>query len=642
MVAGATLALGAFAPAASALTVADIQMLQAAGIINSTQAAALMAQTTGSASASVSFTRDLTIGSTGSDVTALQNWLISQGYSIPAGATGYFGSQTKTAVARWQAAAGISPAAGYFGPISRSRISAMGGSTGGTTTGGTVTTGGTTGGSTGTITTPGVEGTLTVTAGPISNTVMYVGQTKVPVMTIRAQATRSDIDVQRVTVDLGSSTNIYNKVFSTLYLVDNATGAVLASTPLNSTTVLQNGSDYMTTISGFHFVVPANTYKDLSLRADVYSSISTSYANGTSYSFTIPQNGVRGVDGAGVDQFGPSSSFSQSVTVNQSLVDSAQANVSLAPSTPLTTQVPVTNTTDGQYLQLPVMAFNVYAQNDTLHLHQVTVDFTGVRSGNSTATATAAYLYNGSTQIASASINSSTGVATFSNIVNGTAGASIPAGTTQTFTVKADVTGVTAGSLALTASLETDSDTLIYKSDDSTATITGSASGNTQTVLGVGPAFTLLSKSITKGATSIQNNQSTSTLSATFNIQVQAIGADVLVGDQSSATPMVTFGVYKGGTLTALNVASTSSMTIPSAGVTYSSGTHTLTIPQNATVQLPVTFLFEGRTATGGLVSTDNYAVGIESLHWVASGTAGSATFTSGQTAWRTDTQPLP
>jgi peptidoglycan hydrolase-like protein with peptidoglycan-binding domain len=646
IVAGATLALGAFAPAASALTVADIQMLQAAGIINSTQAAALMAQTTGSASASVSFTRDLTIGSTGSDVTALQNWLISQGYSIPAGATGYFGSQTKTAVARWQAAAGISPAAGYFGPISRSHIGMVGGSTGGTTTGGTVTTGGTTGGSTGTITTPGVEGTLTVTAGPISNTVMYVGQTKVPVMTIRAQATRSDIDVQRVTVDLGSSTSIYNKIFSTLYLVDNATGAVLASTPLNSSTVLQNGNSYMTTISGFHFVVPANTYKDLSLRADVYSSIDSAYLTGgasaVTDTFTIPVNGVRGIDGAGVDQFGPSTAISQTVTVNRSLVDAAQANVSLAPSTPLTSQVPVTDTTNGQYLQLPVMAFNVYAQNDTLHLHQVTVNFAG-SSTNGTATATAAYLYNGSTQIASASINSTTGVAVFSNIVNGTAGASIPAGTTQTFTVKADVTGVTSGTLTVTATLDTTgSDTLIYKSDDSTATLTGSAVGNTQTVLGKGPAFTLLSKSITKGATSIQNNQSTSTLSATFNIQVQAIGADVLVGDQASSNPMVVFGVYKGGTLTALNVASTSSMQVPSAGVTYDSGKHTLTIPQNATVQLPVTFLFEGRTVNGGLASTDNYAVGVESLHWVASGTAGSATFTSGQTAWRTDTQPLP
>jgi len=65
------------------------------------------------------FTRDLTKGSSGSDVTALQTALIAGGYSIPAGATGYFGGQTQTAVIAWQKAAGVSPAAGYFGPKSR-------------------------------------------------------------------------------------------------------------------------------------------------------------------------------------------------------------------------------------------------------------------------------------------------------------------------------------------------------------------------------------------------------------------------------------------------------------------------------------------------------------------------------------------
>jgi peptidoglycan hydrolase-like protein with peptidoglycan-binding domain len=41
------------------------------------------------------------------------------GISIPAGATGYFGVQTQAAVSQWQSSKGVSPAAGYFGPISR-------------------------------------------------------------------------------------------------------------------------------------------------------------------------------------------------------------------------------------------------------------------------------------------------------------------------------------------------------------------------------------------------------------------------------------------------------------------------------------------------------------------------------------------
>ena len=79
------------------------------------------------ATAQAAFTRDLTIGSTGADVSELQTWLISKGHSIPAGATGYFGAQTQAALAAWQAANGVTPAAGYFGPITRAKV-AMGGS----------------------------------------------------------------------------------------------------------------------------------------------------------------------------------------------------------------------------------------------------------------------------------------------------------------------------------------------------------------------------------------------------------------------------------------------------------------------------------------------------------------------------------
>jgi hypothetical protein len=42
---------------------------------------------------------------------------------MPAGVSkGYFGALTKSAVMKWQAAVGISPAAGYFGPISRAKL----------------------------------------------------------------------------------------------------------------------------------------------------------------------------------------------------------------------------------------------------------------------------------------------------------------------------------------------------------------------------------------------------------------------------------------------------------------------------------------------------------------------------------------
>ncbi len=69
---------------------------------------------------------DIAFGSRGADVTTLQNFLISRGYTIPAGATGYFGTQTQTALRQFQAAQGISPALGNnYGPQTRARVQSI-------------------------------------------------------------------------------------------------------------------------------------------------------------------------------------------------------------------------------------------------------------------------------------------------------------------------------------------------------------------------------------------------------------------------------------------------------------------------------------------------------------------------------------
>ena len=63
--------------------------------------------------------RDLQYGMLGDDVKSLQNILITQGYSIPAGATGYFGTQTREALSIYQHNNNIAPTLGYFGPKTR-------------------------------------------------------------------------------------------------------------------------------------------------------------------------------------------------------------------------------------------------------------------------------------------------------------------------------------------------------------------------------------------------------------------------------------------------------------------------------------------------------------------------------------------
>jgi ELWxxDGT repeat protein len=66
--------------------------------------------------------RDLKTGMSGDDVKALQNILISLGYNIPAGATGFFGKQTQTALSSYQTSSGINPSSGVFGEKTRSKM----------------------------------------------------------------------------------------------------------------------------------------------------------------------------------------------------------------------------------------------------------------------------------------------------------------------------------------------------------------------------------------------------------------------------------------------------------------------------------------------------------------------------------------
>ncbi len=72
------------------------------------------------------FTSDLSVGSNGPDVVALQEWLISSGYDIPAlssraASYGFFGTQTREAVRKFQESEGL-PTTGYFGRMSRARV----------------------------------------------------------------------------------------------------------------------------------------------------------------------------------------------------------------------------------------------------------------------------------------------------------------------------------------------------------------------------------------------------------------------------------------------------------------------------------------------------------------------------------------
>lgn len=161
----------------------------------------------------------------------------------------------------------------------------------------------------------------------------------------------------------------------------------------------------------------------------------------------------------------------------------------------------------------------------------------------------------------------------------------------------------------------------------------------------VGPVFTLVSKSISvSGTNNSGSTLSTSTITATFGVSVQALGGDVMFATQASSTgPMFGFRVYNsaGSEVAAdANLASTTGFTVPSSGVvTANLASGSFTLQQNNSVTIsPITVTIAGKTDNTG-VPRSAIAVGIDQINWVASGNLQHSTFMSGKTDWRTNTQ---
>ncbi len=228
---------------ADASTIANVQ----ASLTGGTPAA-----TTGTPAASTTFTRDLTVGSTGADVTALQNALIAKGFGIAAGATGYFGAQTVAAVKAWQTSAGVTPVAGYFGAKSRAAF------------GGVAATG-----TTGT-TAPATAGTgtglkVTLATDSPNGTSLVQGQAAAELGKFTfANPTASPITVTSLTFNrIGVSND------STLTNVYLYTGAVR----LTDSAGVSNSAFNFNNSSGI-FTVPAGGVYAVSVRSDIAGSTS--------------------------------------------------------------------------------------------------------------------------------------------------------------------------------------------------------------------------------------------------------------------------------------------------------------------------------------------------------------------------------
>ncbi len=372
----------------------------------------------------------LRFGARNSAVKNLQACLIEAGYNIPAGATGYYGAQTRNAVREfykewygtWHGnwvgpqgvknlvaivkgvqeqpttveqpttpTTGVSPdvlaqvlqkiqAGDVQGALSL-LLSALGGAQAPTTA--EQPTQPTTAEQP-TQPTAAEEGFLTVDKDPTVAAVTLREGESGKVVGLRFRADNGAINIKSIFLRWTGSTAPH-RVISALKVVDSQ-GNVLYQTNVGPNTFLQDSSlNYYLPISGLNVVVPKNGYASVFVEVTIVGTLPSGV---TSLSFKVGQNDVRGRDGAGIDRFGPSSELTWSATLSQTLAGQARFVGALNPNTPKQQYV-FGDPVDGRAEKVKVLSFDVTAKNDNLRVTQITGSVTN------TSTVQAVYIAQG-------------------------------------------------------------------------------------------------------------------------------------------------------------------------------------------------------------------------------------------------------
>jgi hypothetical protein len=359
------LSLGAYARFTYALTQAEVDVICALVSCDADTKAALSALVTGGTSGGTCpvLTQPLTVGAQGTAVVNLQNYLIGNGRSIPAGATGYFGTQTKAAVAAWQTANGVMPALGYWGPISLAKYNSI------------CTSGGSGSGTGSTPTTGGAEGGIVVTqeGSPSNGTDLHEGETKV----VSAFEIEADDDsamtVNRVDVNFSHRPWLYVDTLA-LYcdgdLLEEEDG--LSSSDF---TEITSGSDYRWRLSGLNHSIPAGEEQRCEVEA---TAISGSDKTDTTITITHAVDSVRASDTSGLQHEEPSTAFTRTFDFQDE--EAATLNVTLhgdEPDDAIVVDVSDSGTTDDVVL----CELNIEAEQQDSFLNGFDVQF-GVKNND--------------------------------------------------------------------------------------------------------------------------------------------------------------------------------------------------------------------------------------------------------------------
>jgi len=387
-----------------------------------------------SVAAAQTFSANLTVGSTGADVAALQSVLMSAGISIPsissgAAQPGYFGSQTKAAVQAYQTSKGV-PATGFVGPLTRAALNAGGSvstvpsASWNCPVGFTCTANPGTNPTTPVTSLGNTDGSVSVSQSSFVSTGASIkkGETK-NIVAVKLQATAGPVSVTRVDAHFSVRPWLF---FSQVQLIDS-TGKVLATKTVGSpsdVTEITVGSDYLVRFEGLNYVVTPGTNPDIAVNVSVLSA-TDKITNGMTVYSGIPSGAIRTINGLGfTDSIGGSSAFtgtsvpsgagqtSFTLSSTGSVADISTKVSSASPATQVSQVVSATVATNNVTLGI----FSLKSANNSATVNSMNVQTkTNVSSSAQTGIFSNVRLMVGSNTYGAISY-SAAGLATFNNL----------------------------------------------------------------------------------------------------------------------------------------------------------------------------------------------------------------------------------
>lgn len=557
------------------------------------QISALGGGSTTSGAGCYAFTQTHQLGQSGGEVMWVQKFLNSHGAQVaasgagsPGNETAYFGAMTKAAVAKFQAANGVTPAAGYWGPITIAKAKSL---CAGAPTTGTPTTGGETlSGSAG-------SASVSETSVDVENDV-YTSETE-KVLGFRVEASGGDVRVTNTRVrfthagaadssnrlgDYASEISIWANgqkiaAMSPSSFVRDSSGVYSASIPVSQ--VVRMGSNNKVT---FHVGFTANSSID---------------SDDASENWTVDLVQTRYTDASGATLFDTTANITNTGINVQRLSSSSDVELRMSEGSgnPKAGNVEVSDdgTTD-----VTLAEFTLKAQGAAMEFDRLiaTTTITGAATNNDMVQEF--YLMRGSTQLAEIAATSSTSYLEFN--LDDTEEISKDA--TQTYRIVAKINETGTGTFGDGDSIKVDVNVHPYyinaKSVEDGKSVTnraGSVSTYTQTLYADGIQIAKVGESFTHNPNATTPTSSTGEFKVT--LRVTNFGSnDVYIPLNSIASSTAQAGTVgvSYGVLNSSNVATTTSGTSATvtrvSGGTEESSSIKIGSGSSADIQLAVTF----------------------------------------------------